>query len=291
MNNLDKYRVAKNFSDAAADYEQHAELQKLVAAHLLSRMDLIKLAPEWIIDAGSGAGITARALKKKYRAARVMQIDLSQAMLFYSRKKSSRWFSGQYFVCANGEQLPVATAKIDLMFSSLMLQWCNDLDRALAEAGRVLRTNGLYLFATMGPGTLRELRESWAAVDDGSHVHTFIDMHDIGDALVRAGMEGVVMESEKFTLTYKDCTGLMRDLKALGANNAITFRHKGLTGRHKMQRMAQNYEKYRITGTLPATYEIIYGHAWAPSERAQSTRSGPAVFVPIASIKRNKKAR
>ena len=155
MNNFDKNRVAKNFSNVAESYEQHAVLQKLVAERLLSRLDLIKLDPEWIIDAGSGVGMSARALKKKYRSSRVVQIDLSRAMLFYSRKKSSRWFSGQYFVCADAERLPVSTAKFDLVFSSLMLHWCNDLDRAIAEAGRVLRTNGLYLFATLGPGTLR----------------------------------------------------------------------------------------------------------------------------------------
>lgn len=288
MYNLDRHRVAINFSAAAAGYEQRAVLQKLVAERLLSRLELIKLAPEWIIDAGSGAGFSARALKKKYRAAHVIQIDLSHAMLFYSRKKSSRWFPGQYFVCACAEQLPVLTAKIDLVFSSLMLQWCNDLDRAIAEAGRVLRTGGLYLFATLGPGTLRELRESWVDVDDSRHVHTFIDMHDIGDALVRARMEGVVMESEKITLNYKDCAGLMRDLKALGASNAIASRHKGLTGRHKMRRMEQNYEKYRTDGSLPATYEVIYGHAWAPAGRAQATRMGQNVFVPVAALKRNK---
>ena len=290
MNSLDRHRIARNFSGAAADYEQHAVLQKLVSERLLSRLDLIKLTPEWIIDAGSGVGITARTLKKKYRRARVIQIDLSRAMLFHSMKKSSRWFSGQHFVCADAEQLPVATARIDLVFSSLMLQWCNDLDRTLAEAGRVLRSNGLYLFATLGPGTLRELRESWARVDDGSHVHTFVDMHDIGDALVRVGLEGVVMESENITLTYKECTGLMRDLKALGAINANTFRHKGLTGRHKLQHMMQNYESYRVAGSLPATYEVIYGHAWAVGERTRLTRSGQAVLVPVTSIKRNKNA-
>jgi len=290
MINLDRNRVAKNFSIAAAGYEQHAVLQKLVAERLLSRLDLIKLDPEWIIDAGSGTGHSARALKKKYRAARVLQIDLALAMLSCSRKKTSRWFSGQYYTCADVEKLPVVTGKIDLLFSSLMLQWCNDPDRTMAETGRVLRKNGLYIFSTLGPGTLRELRESWAGVDDGRHVHTFIDMHDVGDALVRAGMEGVVMESEEITLNYQDCAGLMHDLKALGASNAISSRHKGMTGRHKMQRMVQNYEKYRRAGSLPATYEVIYGHAWAPAERVQSTRSGQTVFVPVASLKRNKNA-
>lgn len=290
MNNFDKNRVAKNFSNAAASYERHAVLQKLVAERLLSRLDLMKLDPEWVIDVGSGAGNSARALKKKYRAARVMQVDLSHAMLFYSRKKSSRWFSGQYFVCAEAERLPVPAAKIDLVFSSLVLHWCNDMDRVLTETRRVLRTNGLYLFATLGPGTLRELRESWAQVDDGRHVHTFIDMHDIGDALVRAGLEGVVMESETITLNYQDCGTLMRDLKALGVNNADVSRARGLTGRHKMRRMIENYEKYRVNGLLPAAYEVTYGHAWAPAKHAQSTPPGQTVFVPVASLKRNKKA-
>lgn len=289
MNNFDKNRIAKNFSNAAAGYEQHAVLQKLVAERLLSRLDLIKLDPEWIIDAGSGAGMSARALKKRYRSARVVQIDLSRAMLFHSRKKSACWFSGQYFVCADAERLPVTAAKIDLVFSSLMLHWCNNVDRALAETRRVLGANGLYLFATLGPGTLRELRESWHGVDEGRHVHTFIDMHDIGDALVRAGTEGVVMESEEITLNYQDCGRLMRDLKALGVSNADVARTKGLTGRHKMQRMMENYEKYRTNGLLPASYEVIYGHAWA-AKRAQSTWSGQDVFVPVASLKRNKNA-
>ena len=290
MNNFDKNRVAKNFSNVAESYEQHAVLQKLVAERLLSRLDLIKLDPEWIIDAGSGVGMSARALKKKYRSARVVQIDLSRAMLFYSRKKSSRWFSGQYFVCADAERLPVPAAKIDLVFSNLVLHWCNDMNRVLAETRRVLRANGLYLFATLGAGTLRELRESWAHVDDGRHVHTFIDMHDVGDALVRAGLEGVVMESETITLNYQDCGRLMRDLKALGVNNADASRTRGLTGQHKMRRMIEHYEKYRVNGLLPASYEVSYGHAWAPAKHAQSTPPGQTVFVPVASLKRNKNA-
>ena len=288
MNNLDKNRIAKNFSRAAIDYERRAVLQKMVAERLLSHLDLIKLDPGWIVDAGSGVGFSSRALKKTYHSARVIQIDLSPAMLLRSRQKAARWFSGQYYVCADAEKLPVLTGIADLVFSSLMLQWCNDLDSAFAETRRILRTTGLYLFATLGPDTLREMRESWAGIDDANHVHTFIDMHDIGDALVRAGMEGVVMESEKITLTYQDCTRLMRDLKALGANNAISTKSRGLTGRHKIQRVTQNYEKYRSSGLLPATYEIVYGHAWAPAH-AQAKIPAREVFVSVDTLKYNRK--
>ena len=289
MSNLDKNRIAMNFSNAAKDYEQHAVLQKLVAERLLSRLDLMKLAPEWIVDIGSGVGISARALRKKYRGARVLQIDLSHAMLNFSRQKASRWFSGQFYSCADAESLPVATGRVDIIFSSLMLQWCNEPDCVFAEARRLLRTNGLFLFTTLGPETLRELRASWANIDNDEHVHSFFDLHLLGDALVGVGLEGVVMESEKITLNYQDCTRLMRDLKALGANNVVSSRRKALTGRDKMQRMMQAYENYRVAGSLPATYEIIYGHAWAPPVRTHLTQSGQAVFVPVASVKRTRK--
>ena len=286
MNHLDKNRVAMHFSSAAKQYEQHAELQKLVTGRLLSRLDLMKLNPEWVVDAGSGIGISARALRKRYRAARVLQVDLARAMLVCSRRKSWPWFSGQYYTCADAEQLPVSAGRIDLVFSSLMLQWCNDPGRAFAETMRVLRPNGLFLFATLGPETLRELRESWAGVDKDEHVHSFPDMHLVGDALVRIGMEGVVMESEKITLTYPDSRRLMRDLKALGANNALASRHKGLTGRGKLRRVTEAYEKFRTEGLLPATYEIIYGHAWAP-QHAHVKPAAHTVLIPVTALQRH----
>jgi len=285
MNHLDKKRVAKNFSSAAKDYEGHAVLQKLVTERLLSRLVLIKLDPKWVVDAGSGIGFSARALRKKYRAARVLQVDLSREMLACSRHKTRQWFSKQYYACADAERLPVSSGAIDLVFSSMMLQWCNDPERVFAETKRVLRPAGLYLFATLGPETLRELRESWAGVDDGEHVHPFVDMHIFGDALVRTGMEGVVMETEKITLTYPDSVRLMHDLKTLGANNALFSRRKSLTGRGRMQRMTEAYEKFRANGLLPATYEIIYGHAWAPLH-AHMKPAAPTVFVPVDALTR-----
>ncbi|MGH8120895.1 MAG: methyltransferase domain-containing protein, partial [Gammaproteobacteria bacterium] len=175
MNSLDKNTVAAHFSIAARNYEQHAVLQKLVTERLLSRLDLVKIRPKWVVDAGSGSGFSARALRKKYRTARILQIDLAPAMLVCSRRKSWPWFSRQYYACTDAESLPVTTGRIDLVFSSLMLQWCNDTDRTFAETKRILKPNGLYIFATLGPETLRELRECWASIDDGEHVHSFPD--------------------------------------------------------------------------------------------------------------------
>ena len=175
-----------------------------------------------------------------------------------------------------------------LVFSSLAYQWCNDLDNALAEVGRILSANGLFLFATLGPDTLRELRDSWATVDHSPHVNTFYDMHDIGDALLRAGLENVVMDVETVSMRYPDCVSLMRDLKQVGAQNASLDRQPGLTGRKKLQALQQAYEAYRQAGTLPATYEIVYGHGWAPVSGQRIDKPGVA-RVPVAQIEKRRK--
>jgi malonyl-CoA O-methyltransferase len=184
--------------------------------------------------------------------------------------------------------LPVAGASIDLVFSSLTYQWCDDPGRAFAEARRILKPNGLFLFATLGPDTLKELRASWAAVDDYVHVNTFFDMHDIGDTLVRAGMEDVVMDVEVITMHYGDCKGLMGDIKAVGAHNVNVARRRGLTGKDKFRRMLQAYEQYRSGEGLPATYEIVYGHAWTPAQERVGQRHGQTVYIPVSKVRRYK---
>lgn len=290
MSGLDKHNIAISFGRAASGYEQNAVLQKTVAERLLSRLDLLTIKPGWIADIGSGVGSTSRILADKYKSSRVIQIDLSQLMLLQSKSKARKLFSRQHYCCADAENIPVATNKVDLAFSSLTYQWCNDTDRAFAEVKRILRPNGLFLFATLGPDTLKELRASWATVDDATHINTFFDMHDIGDALVRAGLESVVMDVEIITLNYPDCLRLMHDIKIVGAHNVNESRPKTLTGKQKMQRMITAYEKFRRGGVLPATYEIVYGHAWVPAQDRPAKQNDVAYF-PVDSLrkKRNQK--
>ncbi|MCP4000583.1 MAG: methyltransferase domain-containing protein, partial [Gammaproteobacteria bacterium] len=211
--------------------------------------------------------------------------DLSMEMLNQSRSQDSRFFSKQQYICGDTESLPLVKSSADLVFSSLMLQWCNDLDAVFAQIKSTLTNHGLFLFATLGPDTLRELRLSWAEVDAEVHVNTFIDMHDVGDALVRAGFVEPVMDVEQITITYEDCFSLMKDLKTLGANNADIERHKGLTGKNKMKKMMVAYENFRFEGRLPATYEVIYGHAWAPAQENLSENIGNESYFPVSSLK------
>lgn len=282
---VDKRSVRASFERAAADYDRVAVLQREVGARLLERLALIRMAPQRILDLGTGTGHIAHALLKRYSGARVVGMDIAEAMLAQARRRSG-WWRRPRFVCGDIERLPFASRSVDMILSNLTLQWCNGLDAAFAEFRRVLRPGGTLLFTSFGPDTLRELRASWAAADSYSHVNSFIDMHDVGDALVRAGLIEPVLDVERLMLTYPDLQGLVRDLKTLGAHNVTAGRARGLTGRGRWRVLCEAYESHRMDGLLPATYEVIYGHAWAPEHDASASRREPAgtVSVPLATL-------
>ncbi|RCX33222.1 malonyl-ACP O-methyltransferase BioC [Thioalbus denitrificans] len=285
---IDKRLVAGAFSAAAARYDEAAQLQREVGDRLLERLELVRIDPRRILDVGAGTGRYSERLGRRYRRARVVSLDIAPGMLAVARSRTG-WFARRSFLCADAECLPLADASVELLFSNLTLQWCTDLDRTFAEFRRVLRPGGLLMFSTLGPDTLKELRASWRAVDGGVHVNTFADMHDVGDAMVRARLAGTVLDMEYFTLTYPQVDGLMRDLKVLGAHNVNRGRSRGLTGPGRVRALRQAYERFRTPGgLLPATYEVVYGHAWAPEADARPQPRGPAgeVHVPFPAWRR-----
>lgn len=268
---LDKRSIRRAFGRAARSYDDTAVLQAEIRARLLERLDYMRLAPRQIVDIGSGTGLAAAPLLERFSGARLLQVDLSEGMLQLARRRAPRWRRWRgtvQFTVADAERLPLADRSCDLVFSNLALQWCNDLDAALQEFRRVLRPGGLLLFTTFGPDTLTELRQCWAAADGGVHVSRFADMHDVGDAMVRARLADPVMDTERMTVTYDDLKGLMQDLKGIGAVNAAAGRRRGLTGKQRMAAVRAAYERFRVDGRLPATYEVVYGHAWAPQHEA-----------------------
>lgn len=274
---IDKTKVRAAFDQAAAHYDEVAVLQREVGARLLERLELIKLQPRTILDLGAGTGLLTKQLAKRYGKAQVIALDLAPAMLQEAQKHTG-WFSKQRFVCGDAESLPLADDSVDMIFSNLTVQWCQDLDRAFRECYRVLRPGGLLLFSTLGPDTLKELRASWQSVDGYSHVNAFIDMHDIGDALIRARLADPVMDVERITLTYGKVMDLMRDLKTLGAHNLTDGRARGLTGKQRLAAMIEAYESYRENAMLPATYEVVYGHAWSPQQKQPGHRDESGAF-------------
>ena len=257
-----KTLARRSFESAAAAYDQASALQQEVGQRLLQRLDLVKIQPDRILDLGSGTGQCIPDLLARYKKAQVVALDIALPMLWRARKRG-RWLRKPGCVCADAERLPFADSSFDLVFSNLMLQWCVELEVVFTELQRVLRPGGLLLFTSFGPDTLHELRGSWQQVDGYSHVNAFADMHDVGDALLRTRFADPVMDVERLTVTYADVWKLMRELKQIGAHNVTAGRPRGLTGKARMQRLVGAYEHYRSQGVLPASYEIVNGHAWS----------------------------
>ena len=268
---LDKKQLRNAFERAASSYDQAAVLQREISNRMLARLEYIKYKPDVILDAGSGTGYGSQQLAKRYPNGQLIAVDIAWTMLSHARPNTAWWQrllplqqQRSDYVCGDIEQLPFKNASVGLIWSNLALQWCNDLDRTFAEMHRILRADGLLMFSTFGPDTLKELRQAFAKIDGYNHVNRFVDMHDIGDLLVNNRFSTPVMDMEYITLTYDDVISVMRDLKAIGAHNVLQGRQQGLMGKNKWQQVIGEYEKLRRDGKLPATFEVVYGHAWKP---------------------------
>ena len=270
----DKLKMRQSFERAAAHYDAAAILQQEISKRLLERLDYIKLQPARVLDVGAGTGISLTGLRQQYPAAQIYALDIVRAMLLEARKKQN-WLQRLrrtiQFITADAEKLPLADASVDLLFSNLTLQWCLDLEQTFGEFKRVLKPGGLLMFTTFGPDTLKELRSCWSQVDSYTHVNNFIDMHVVGDALVRSRFAEPVMDMELVTMTYSDVPSIMRDLKTIGAHNVTRGRARSLTGKGKMQQLIAGYEQFRNNGVLPVSYEVVYGHAWISEDVSRSS--------------------
>jgi len=290
---LDPQRVAATFNHAASSYNHYAQLQREVADNLLDRLDDFKLPPlHCIADVGCGSGYLSHQLQQRYPQTHILGYDLAQALLQQAQQQHrSAWWQWQrprvQFICADAARLPLADNSVDLLLSNLMLQWCDDVRAVFAELARVLKPNGILLFSTFGPDTLKELRHSWAQADGThSHVNRFIDMHDLGDALLAAGVLDPVMDTDWIVRTYRDVFHLMAELKGIGAHNITHGRQRGLTGKRRFRAMLEAYRAFqRDDGHVPATYEVVYGHAIGKDGQAGfAAAPGAEVHIPLSHI-------
>jgi malonyl-CoA O-methyltransferase len=282
---LEARSVRASFERASASYETAAALQARVAAELLERLAPFGFAPRVVLDLGAGTGRVTRELKRQYRRALVIALDLAPGMLREARRHQRPWRRFAR-LCGDAQHLPLADASVDLVFSNLMLQWCQPLDAALLEARRVLRPEGFFAFSTFGTQTLHELRSAWARADHYNHVNHFPDVQEIGDALLRAGLTEPVLDVDHIEMDYADALALMRDLKAIGAHNVTAGRPRSLAGRARLRHMQQAYESFRRGGRLPATYEIVYGACWGAAGRRSAPASARVVHIAPGSIRR-----
>ena len=280
---LDPRQIRRAFGRAAKTYAQHAALQREVEDRLLERLEYVERVPLRVLDVGCGLGRASSLLRKRWKSAHTIALDLALPML---RRVHTGWRHPLARVCADARALPLPDASIDVLFSNLCIQWIDDVPALFDEFRRVLRPGGYLAISTFGPDTLHELRAAWAAADRAPHVGGFVDIARVGDALMGAGFRDPVLDAEHFTLTYADAASLMRELKAIGATNADARRMRGLTGKNHLRRALDAYESFRREDVLPATYEVIYAHAWGPEAgQPRRERGGEIASFPIERLR------
>jgi len=288
---LDLAAVRRSFSRAAPRYEASARLQREVERETLEQLVFAKRDPAWALDLGAGTGHASAAMRKRWPAAQVIACDQALPML-REAKRQAGWWRPFHRLGGDAHALPLSDQSLDLVFSNLCLQWCEDLPRVFDEFRRVLRPDGLLVFSTFGPGTLHELREAYAEVDRAPHVLDFPDMPVLGDALMAAGFRDPVLSIDSYTLHYPDARALMRELKAIGASNAHTGRARGLGGRERLGRVLDRYETHRTPKGVPATYEVITAMAFGPdASQPRRGRGGDMASVPLDSLRAQLRAR
>lgn len=250
----DKRQVAASFSRAAASYDSVAALQRAVGLALLDQLPA-GLQPAHWLDLGSGTGHFSRALAERFSAATGVAVDIAEGMLRHAREQGG----ARHHVAGDAERLPLRDGSVDLVFSSLAVQWCDQFGSVLSEARRVLRPGGVLAFSSLCVGTLDELRASWQAVDGLVHVNRFRRFEDYQRLCGQSGLQVLGLERRPHVLHYPDVRSLTHELKALGAHNLNPGRPSGLTGRARMQGLLLAYEGFRQPEGLPATYQVVYG--------------------------------
>lgn len=280
--------LRRRFDRAAPGFDDADFLHRRAFEGLIDRLAPMQLEPATILDLGAATGTGSRALAKTWRRARVISLDISRGMLAAGRRGRS-WFSRIRDVQADAGSLPFNDGSLDMVFANLSLPWLAHPEQAFADIARVLKKEGLFVFATLGPDTLVEVREAWRSAEGGAaapHVHPFADMHDIGDALVRAGLRDPVLDVERITVTYSDPRSLYRDLHRSGARNALAGRRAGLTGRGRFRHFEDRLCATANGGDIGITVELVFGHAWG-SGRRQSAQEFHVDPGTIGRMRRN----
>jgi len=258
--------VRRRFDHAADHFDDVDFVHRVTRDGLFSRIQPMSVEASVVVDLGSATGSAGRLLEKRFRGARVVAIDLSRKMLDKVRRKRT-WLSKVAAVQSDARALPFADASVDVVFANMLLPWIDDPAAAFAEIARVLRQDGLFAFATLGPDSLLELRDAWRTADAGAHVKQFADMHDIGDALVRAGLRDPVLDVDRLSVTYRNSAALFRDITATGARNSLRQRARGLLGRQRFATMTDALFGAAGNSGTTLSFELVYGHCWGGTTR------------------------
>jgi malonyl-CoA O-methyltransferase len=275
---LSNARIRRNFDRAAAGFAAADFVHSVTRDGLFDRLEAMDIDARFVLDLGCATGKALPRLEKRFRQARVLGIDQSAAML-REAQRARRWFSRSSLLQGDARMLPVADHSVDVVFANLLLPWFDDPAQLAAEVCRALCKDGLFIFSSLGPDSFSELAAAWAGVDERSHVHRFPDMHDVGDALVRAGLRDPVLDVDRLRVTYATPAALFRDLTAAGARNCLQQRRPGLTGRAAFAALTQNLMAGSDSAGACFELELVYGHCWGAGA---ATGGGPVRIDPAA---------
>lgn len=278
MTQFTQQTIQNTFNRSAPTYDQAALLAQEVCHRLCEQLQFIHLQPKIILDLGAGTAYANRLLKKQYPQAQIISLDLAEKLI---------QTQPEHAICAAAEHLPLQAQTIDLVFSNLMLPWCDDISGIFSEVYRVLTPGGLFLFSSFGAETLQEIQFSWEKIDTFPHVHGCYDLQDLGDLLVQQHFADPVMNSERLVVNYQNIQQLSQELKQSGLQNILQTRRRSLTGKRRWQEFLQQLACYQTpNGRLPISFDLMYGHAWRSNlARPQDGE----VAIPISAIKRNRR--
>lgn len=258
--------VRRRFDRIATGFDAADFVHRVTFDELLSRLAPVIIKPAFVLDLGCATGTGSKQLAKHYRGSHVISLDISSGMLQQTKGKG-RLFAKPSPVQGDAYRIPLQDQSIDVVFANMLLPWIGDLPACLSETGRVLRKDGLFAFATFGPDSMSEVREAWRSIDEDWHVNAYPDMHDIGDALVRAGLRDPVLDVDHLTVTYRDTDALYRDLTSVGGRNCLRNRRQTLTGKDRFRAMDKLLAAKMTDDLLSLRLEFVYGHAWGGGPR------------------------
>ncbi len=268
--------IRRRFDRAAANFDDFDFVHAVTRDGLFTRLEPMLVDASTIVDLGCATGAACKTLAKRFRGARVIGVDQSPRMLQQAARKKT-WLAKYSFLEATADAVPLADQSVDIVFCNQLLPWVDDAPLVFAEVNRLLRKDGLFIFASLGPDSFSELRHAWQATDHGVHVSHFPDMHILGDAAVRAGLSDPVLDVDRLTVTYENTAALFRDLTGSAARNCLADRALSLTGKERFAAMSGELQAPGSKATIELDLELVYGHCWGsgPRPRAGEVRIDP----------------
>lgn len=267
---LNRQHIRRRFERAAATFDKADFVHTVTRDGLLARLEPLLIDARTVIDLGAATGAANRALQKRFKRARVISVDIAHSMLQKAREKKS-WLSKATCVQASADALPFPDESIDVIFSNLLLPWASEPAAIFSQIARVLRKGGVFAFATLGPDSLQEISRAWRSVDGGAHVNRFLDMHDLGDGLVNAGLRDPVLDVDRLSVSYQNSAHLFADLTAVGARNALSQRAHSLTGKRCFGAMVAALDGTAVEGHITLDLELVFGHCWGAGPKLDPT--------------------